>query len=133
MLLLLGIGFLAGVVTAISPCVLPVLPILLAGGATDDHPRRPYAIVGGLAASFTVFTLAAAWLLDQLGLPQTFLRNLALVLLFVLAASLLIPQLGLLLERPFTRLSRRSGRNLGGGFLLVASLGLVSSLAPDRC
>ncbi|MDX6519269.1 MAG: hypothetical protein QOF50_2115 [Gaiellaceae bacterium] len=125
MLLLLGIGFLAGVVTAISPCVLPVLPILLAGGATDDQPRRPYAIVGGLAASFTVFTLAAAWLLDQLGLPQTFLRNLALVLLFVLAASLLIPQLGLLLERPFTRLSRRSGRNLGGGFLLGASLGLV--------
>jgi cytochrome c biogenesis protein CcdA/thiol-disulfide isomerase/thioredoxin len=125
MLLLLGIGFLAGVVTAISPCVLPVLPILLAGGATDDEPRRPYAIVAGLAASFTVFTLAAAWLLDQLGLPQTFLRNLALVLLFVLAASLLIPQLGLLLERPFTRLSRRSGRNLGGGFLLGASLGLV--------
>jgi cytochrome c biogenesis protein CcdA/thiol-disulfide isomerase/thioredoxin len=125
MLLLLGIGFLAGVVTAISPCVLPVLPILLAGGATGDQPRRPYAIVGGLAASFTVFTLAAAWLLDQLGLPQTFLRNLALVLLFVLAASLLIPQLGLLLERPFTRLSRRSGRNLGGGFLLGASLGLV--------
>ena len=125
MLLLLAIGFLAGVVTAISPCVLPVLPILLAGGATDDRPRRPYAIVGGLAASFTVFTLTAAWLLDQLGLPQTFLRNLALVLLFVLAASLLIPQLGLLLERPFTRLSRRSGRNLGGGFLLGASLGLV--------
>ena len=125
MLLLLGIGFVAGVVTAISPCVLPVLPILLAGGATGDQPRRPYAIVGGLAASFTVFTLAAAWLLDQLGLPQTFLRNLALVLLFVLAASLLIPRLGLLLERPFTRLSRRSGRNLGGGFLLGASLGLV--------
>jgi cytochrome c biogenesis protein CcdA/thiol-disulfide isomerase/thioredoxin len=125
MLLLLGIGFLAGVVTAISPCVLPVLPILLAGGATDDEPRRPYAIVAGLAASFTVFTLAAAWLVDQLGLPQTFLRNLALVLLFVLAASLLIPQLGLLLERPFARLGRRSGRNLGGGFLLGASLGLV--------
>jgi cytochrome c biogenesis protein CcdA/thiol-disulfide isomerase/thioredoxin len=125
MLLLLGIGFLAGVVTAISPCVLPVLPILLAGSATDDEPRRPYAIVAGLAASFTVFTLAAAWLLDQLGLPETFLRNLALVLLFVLAASLLIPQLGLLLERPFARLGRRSGRNLGGGFLLGASLGLV--------
>ncbi|MEP6976674.1 MAG: cytochrome c biogenesis protein DipZ [Thermoleophilia bacterium] len=125
MLLLLGIGFLAGVVTAISPCVLPVLPILLAGSATDDEPRRPYAIVAGLAASFTVFTLVAAWLLDQLGLPETFLRNLALALLFVLAASLLIPQLGLLLERPFARLGRRSGRNLGGGFLLGASLGLV--------
>ena len=43
---LLGIGFLAGVITAISPCVLPVLPILLAGGATGRRPavrdrRRP--------------------------------------------------------------------------------------------
>ena len=34
MLLLLAIGFVAGVVTALSPCVLPVLPIVLAGGAT---------------------------------------------------------------------------------------------------
>ncbi|MDQ5821108.1 MAG: cytochrome c biogenesis protein DipZ, partial [Actinomycetota bacterium] len=125
MLLLLGIGFLAGMVTAISPCVLPVLPILLAGGATDEEPRRPYAIVAGLAASFVVFTLTAAWLLDQLALPETFLRDLALALLFVLAASLLVPRLGLLLERPFVRLGRRSGRNLGGGFLLGASLGLV--------
>jgi cytochrome c biogenesis protein CcdA/thiol-disulfide isomerase/thioredoxin len=125
MLLLLGIGFLAGVVTGISPCVLPVLPILLAGGATDEEPRRPYAIVAGLVASFSVFTLTAAWLLDRLGLPETFLRDLALVLLFVLAASLLVPRLGLLLERPFVRLSRHTGRNVGGGFLLGASLGLV--------
>jgi cytochrome c biogenesis protein CcdA/thiol-disulfide isomerase/thioredoxin len=125
MLVLLAIGFVAGVVTAISPCVLPVLPILLAGGASDEEPRRPYAIVAGLASSFTVFTLAAAWLLDRLRLPDTFLRDLALVLLFVLAASLLIPRVGLLLERPFARLGRRSGRKLGGGFLLGASLGLV--------
>ena len=43
MLVLLGIGVLAGVVTAVSPCVLPVLPILLAGGASGRKPlRRPY-------------------------------------------------------------------------------------------
>ena len=69
MLLLLGIGFLAGIITALSPCVLPVLPILLAGGATGGR-RRPYAIVAGIVASFTVFTLVAAWLLDLLGLPR---------------------------------------------------------------
>src|ERR671933_177842 len=50
MALLLGVGFLAGVLTAISPCVLPVLPILLAGGAAGGR-RRPYAIVAGLGAS----------------------------------------------------------------------------------
>ena len=47
MLLLLAIGFVAGVVTALSPCVLPVLPIVLAGGATG---RRPLAIVAGIVA-----------------------------------------------------------------------------------
>jgi cytochrome c biogenesis protein CcdA/thiol-disulfide isomerase/thioredoxin len=120
MLVLLGIGLLAGLVTAISPCVLPVLPILLAGGASG---RKPLRIVAGLVASFVVFTLFASWLLDRLGLPQDFLRNLAIALLFVVAATLLVPQLGLLVEKPFSRLTRfRAG---GGGFVLGASLGLV--------
>src|ERR671932_2575044 len=109
MVLLLLIGFLAGVVTAISPCVLPVLPILLAGGVL----------------SFTVFTLTAAWIVDKLGLPDDFLRNAALVLLFVVAATLLVPRLGDLLERPFLPLTRRRPGATGGGFVLGASLGLV--------
>ena len=74
-MLLIGIGFLAGIVTAISPCVLPVLPILLAGGASG---RKPFRIIGGLILSFSVFTLFASWILDQLGLPQDLLRNLAI-------------------------------------------------------
>src|SRR5205085_2764373 len=120
MIVLLGIGFLAGVVTAISPCVLPVLPILLAGGAWG---RKPLRIIAGLVLSFVVFTLFASWLLDKLGLPQDLLRNVAIALLFVVAATLLVPQLGTLLERPFVSLTRhRAG---GGGFLLGISLGLV--------
>src|ERR671937_2343712 len=97
MVLLLLIGFLAGIVTAISPCVLPVLPILLAGGASG---RKPFRIIAGLVASFVVFTLFAAWLLDRLGLPQDLLRNVAIALLFVLAATLLVPRAALVLERP---------------------------------
>jgi len=102
-----------------------VLPILLAGGATGTTPRRPLAIVAGLVASFTVFTLLASRLLHALGLPQDFLRNLAIALLFVVAATLLFPALARLAERPFLFLTRRSGNDLGGGFLLGASLGLV--------
>jgi cytochrome c biogenesis protein CcdA/thiol-disulfide isomerase/thioredoxin len=124
MLVLIAVGFAAGLITALSPCVLPVLPILLAGGATGGR-RKPYAIVAGLIASFTAFTLAGVWLLDALGLPKDLLRNLALVLLFVVAASLLFPRLGLLLERPLVRLSRRPSGDLGGGLLLGAALGLV--------
>ena len=122
MLVLLGIGFLAGLVTAVSPCVLPVLPILLAGGATG---RKPFRIITGLIGSFVVFTLFATWLLDKLGLPDDLLRKLAIALLFVVSATLIVPQLGLLVERPFARLTRFRKGGGGGGFLLGASLGLV--------
>ena len=122
MLILLAIGLLAGVVTAVSPCVLPVLPVLLAGGASG---RKPLRIVGGLVASFTVFTLFAAWLLDQLGLPQDFLRNAAIALLFVMAATLLIPRAALLIERPLAVFSRFRPAGAGGGFFFGATLGLV--------
>ena len=124
MLVLLGIGFVAGLITALSPCVLPVLPVLLAGSAAGG-PRRPYAIVAGLVASFTLSVLFAAWFLDLLGLPLDALRNVALALLFLVAATLIFPRVGLLVERPLVRFTRRSGRDVGGGFLLGASLGLV--------
>ena len=122
MVVLLLIGFLAGVVTAISPCVLPVLPVLLAGGASG---RKPVRILTGLVASFSVFTLFAAWILDRLGLPQDFLRNAAIVLLFVMAATLLAPRAALLIERPLAVFSRFRPSGVGGGFLFGAALGLV--------
>jgi cytochrome c biogenesis protein CcdA/thiol-disulfide isomerase/thioredoxin len=122
MLLLLAIGFVAGVVTAISPCVLPVLPVLLAGGASG---RKPLRIVAGLVASFSVFTLFAAWILDQVGLPQDFLRTLAIALLFVMAATLLVPRAALLVERPLAVFSRFRPRSTGGGFFFGVTLGLV--------
>ncbi|HKD93901.1 MAG TPA: cytochrome c biogenesis protein DipZ [Gaiellaceae bacterium] len=125
MVVLLGISFLAGVITAVSPCVLPVLPIVLAGGASGETRRRPYAIVAGLVVSFTVFTLSASALLMALGLPQDTLRNIAIALLFVVAATLLVPRFGMWIEAPFARLSRRPSGDLGGGFILGLSLGLV--------
>src|ERR671931_1228951 len=108
MVLLLGIAFVAGVITAVSPCVLPVLPIILAGGATGSG-RRPLAIIAGLVASFTLFTLTASVILSALGLPQDFLRNVAIALLFLLALTLLVPRLGLILERPLAFMTRRRG------------------------
>jgi cytochrome c biogenesis protein CcdA/thiol-disulfide isomerase/thioredoxin len=124
MLLLLGVAFVAGVVTAISPCVLPVLPIVLAGGASGS-PRRPYAVVAGLVVSFTVFTLSAAALLSALGLPDDLLRTVAIAVVVVVGLSLVWPRLGDLLGRPFHALARRRPGDAGGGFLLGVSLGLL--------
>jgi cytochrome c biogenesis protein CcdA/thiol-disulfide isomerase/thioredoxin len=107
--------------------VLPVLPLVLASGGADGRRSRyrPLAIVAGLATSFAFFTLAAAAILSALGLPQDFLRNVAIALLFVLAATLLFPRVGLVVERPLYRLTRRRVGADAGGFVLGASLGLV--------
>jgi cytochrome c biogenesis protein CcdA/thiol-disulfide isomerase/thioredoxin len=119
-----GIAFLAGIITAVSPCALPVLPIVFAGGASGSR-RRPYAIIAGVIVGFTGSLLAVAWLLRQLHLPQDLLRDVSIALLFVLAATLIVPRVGELLERPLARLSRRRPGDLGGGFLLGLALGLV--------
>ena len=76
------------------------------GGGIGENRRRPYAIIAGLATCFLVSVLFAAWVLDKLGLPQDLLRNISIGLLFLLAATLLVPQVGVLIERPLARLSR---------------------------
>jgi len=124
-LLLLGVAFVAGVITSLSPCVLPVLPIILAGSATSTDRRRPYVIIAGLVLSFTVFTLAGGALLSVLGLPEDLLRDLAIAAMLVLAASLLSRRVAWLLERPFLFLTRRRVSANGSGLLLGLSLGLV--------
>jgi cytochrome c biogenesis protein CcdA/thiol-disulfide isomerase/thioredoxin len=123
-LILLPIAFGAGLVTALTPCILPVLPIVLAAGGTGGK-RRPYAIVAGLVATFTLFTLAATAILDALHLSASTLTKIAVVMLLLLAATLAFPRVGEWLERPFYRLTRRRVGDLGGGFVLGASLGLV--------
>ncbi len=134
MALLILFGFLAGAGTALSPCVLPVLPIALSAGATGGR-RRPLGIVVGLTASFTFATVALVYVLDALGLPDDLLRTLAIVVLLAFGVTLLIPPLAARLEG---RLSYVAGRlsSLGGtssaggdgfrsGLLVGASLGLV--------
>src|SRR6266571_4384980 len=98
-MLIYATAVLAGIVTAISPCAYPVLPIVFAGGASGGR-RRPYAIIGGLVTTFVVSLLALTWILDQLGLPQDLLRKISIGLLFLVAASLVAPKVGRLLERP---------------------------------
>ena len=125
MLVLVLVGLAAGVITAISPCILPVLPMVLTSGAGEGGRRRPLLVIAGLVASFTVFTLAAASLLSALGLPPDFLRNAAIVLLFVLAGTLLSQRFAYVVERPFAFMTRRKAGHPVGPFLLGVSLGLV--------
>src|SRR5438034_3501087 len=125
MLILVPVAFAAGVITAFTPCILPVLPIVLAGGAGGGTTRRPYAIAAGLITTFTAFLLAGAWLWGLLGISAKHQIRIGAALLLVLAVILVVPKAGELAERPFRFLTRRRAGDLGGGFLLGASLGLV--------
>jgi cytochrome c biogenesis protein CcdA/thiol-disulfide isomerase/thioredoxin len=127
------IGLVGGIITGLSPCVLPVLPVVLLGGSAgpDTGPdaesarRRPYLVVLGLTLSFAVFTLFGSLILASLHLPDDAIRWLGLALLVLVGLGLLVPPLGHLIERPFYRFPQRalgSGRN---GFLLGIALGAV--------
>jgi cytochrome c biogenesis protein CcdA/thiol-disulfide isomerase/thioredoxin len=119
-----GIAVVAGMVTAVSPCVLPVLPIVFASGATGSA-RRPYAVVAGLVLSFTVFTLTAAAMLAALRLPDDLLRWIAIGGVILMGLALLWPRLAHVLERPFRAFGRVRPGETSGGFLLGVSLGLL--------
>jgi cytochrome c biogenesis protein CcdA/thiol-disulfide isomerase/thioredoxin len=129
MALLILFGFVAGAATALSPCVLPVLPIALSAGATGGR-RRPLGIVAGLAVSFTFATVALVYVISALGLPDDLLRKLAIVVLLGFGISLMIPPLAARIEAYMSRFAGRAGVKSGGdgfwsGTAVGASLGLV--------
>ena len=130
MALLIIFGFIAGAATALSPCVLPVLPIALSAGATGGR-RRPLGIVAGLAVSFTFATVALVYVISALGLPNDFLRKLAIVVLLGFGIVLMIPPLAARMEAWMSRFASRAGvaKGEGDGFwsgtAVGASLGLV--------
>src|SRR3954451_11967641 len=129
MLLLILFGFIAGAATAVSPCVLPVLPIALSAGATGGR-RRPLGIVAGLTVSFTFAIVALVYVIDALGLPGDLLRTIAICVLLGFGLLLLAPPLAARVEAFGSRFAGRVRTPRGGdgfwsGTVVGASLGLV--------
>jgi cytochrome c biogenesis protein CcdA/thiol-disulfide isomerase/thioredoxin len=114
MALLILFGFVAGAATALSPCVLPVLPIALSAGATGGR-RRPLGIVAGLAVSFTFATVALVYVISALGLPDDLLRKLAIFVLLAFGVSLMIPPVAARLEAWLSRFAGIAGGPRSGG------------------
>ena len=131
---LIAVAAVAGLATFLSPCVLPVLPVVAAASTTGGR-RRPLGIAVGLAAAFVVFTLLASRVLAALGLPQDLLRNIAIGLLGVAGAALLVPSLGEWLGRAFRPLATGAGGRLatGKGFWSGAGLGAGLALVWTPC
>ena len=122
---LLVVAFLGGLITGLSPCVVPILPVVVAGGSAGTSRARPYLIIGGLVVSFSLTVLTGSTVLSALGLPQNLLFWLGIGLLGLLALGLMVPVVGEWIERPFARLGSTRYASTGGGFVLGLSLGLV--------
>jgi cytochrome c biogenesis protein CcdA/thiol-disulfide isomerase/thioredoxin len=128
MALLMLFALVAGAGTALSPCVLPVLPALLSAGVTGGR-RRPVGIALGLAATFTITIVGLASVIDGIGLGPGLTRTLAVVVLIGFGVVVAVPSLAARLEAPLARLSRLGPRGRGDGFasglLVGAALGFV--------
>ncbi|MGA2471248.1 MAG: cytochrome c biogenesis protein CcdA [Solirubrobacteraceae bacterium] len=119
---------LVGAGTAVSPCVLPVLPALLSASGAGGR-RRPLGIVLGLTTTFAITIIGLAKVVGGVGLGSNVLRDVAVVVLVVAGLALLIPTVGARLERPLAALSRLGPRTRGDGFasglLVGGALGFV--------
>ncbi len=129
MLFLLPIAFVSGILTAFSPCVLPILPIILASGI-DGNIRRINGMIAGLIVTFTIASLLLATLVRVLGIPADTVRLFAVGVLVIFGLSLVFPSVWekaqAWIEKywHFQPSQNREG-GFGGGFITGVSLGIV--------
>ena len=90
MLATVGFAFIAGILSILSPCVLPLLPIVI-GAAASQHRLGPLALSCGLAISFTAIGILVATVGFAVGLDASLFRTTAAILLVIIGAVLLVP------------------------------------------
>lgn len=134
MVLLFLFAFLAGLVTALSPCTLPILPVLLSAGANTSR-TRPLGIVLGLVLSFTFFTLFLTALVRATGISPDILRYAAIAFIFLFGLIMFVPAISDWFARATAGIaavgeagqeeSQKWGRGWLGGLILGCCLGLL--------
>jgi cytochrome c biogenesis protein CcdA/thiol-disulfide isomerase/thioredoxin len=132
MILLVLVAIVAGAATAITPCVLPVLPAILSASAAGGR-RRPLGIVLGLAITFTIAIVALDSLLNGIGLKGGAARTLGIVVLILFGAVLLVPEVSSRLEAPLSRLARFGPKTRGDGFWSGLGVGAALGFVCAPC
>lgn len=130
----IGLAFLAGLLSILSPCVLPLIPIVV-GAATGEHRYGPAALAAGLALSFVTIGLFVATVGFSLGLDQDIFRAVAAVLLIAIGGALLVPRLQMQIAAAAGPIGNwaqlqtgdMQGRGLGKQFAVGVLLGAVWS------
>jgi cytochrome c biogenesis protein CcdA len=130
----LGLAFLAGLLSILSPCVLPLLPIVL-GTAASEHRGGPFALAGGVALSFVAIGLFVATVGFTIGLNGDVFRTAAAILMIGVGILLAVPTLQVRLTTaggPISnwadqRINAIQSRGLAGQFGVGVLLGAVWS------
>jgi cytochrome c-type biogenesis protein len=119
----LGLSFAAGLASVASPCVLPVVPLLVTG-TTDDDRSRPALVVAGVALSFVAMGVLTSLLGGAVGRLLPFMEK-GVGVLIVLFGLLLLLDVNLFKRFTWLQRIRAPGRGRWSGLLLGLSLGLV--------
>ena len=132
----LGLAFIAGMLSILLPCVLPILPIVF-GAAASEHRWGPAALAAGLAASFVVIGLFVATIGYSIGLDGDRLRYVAATLVISIGVVLLVPRLQAQLAAAGAPLQTWSDRRFGGsprsGIAGQVSVGLLLGAVWSPC
>lgn len=117
----IALAFVEGFALIISPCILPILPIMLSASLTGNR-SRPLGIISGFVITFTIFTLFSRWILQSLHLSHEYLRIISFAILILLGIMMLSDYLTEKFNIATNRLlsvgeSLPSGRNGDSGFL----------------
>ncbi len=138
-MLLLFISFLAGALTVLAPCVLPILPVIIGGSVQGGQKRNPYLITGSLAVAIVLFTLALKFSTAFINIPPDVWNAISGGILILFGLISLFPQAWDSISNKL-RLSNRSEKLLVtsrerktrlGDILIGLSLGPVfSSCSP---
>lgn len=130
------VAYLAGVLTILSPCVIPLVPIVL-GSAAQRHRWGPLALAAGLVASFTLVGFATATLGASIGLNSESIRSWSAVLLVVVGLVLLVPKLQHAIERLAAPLASWAGAHQARlehfGLMGQAGIGVLLGLVWSPC
>ena len=128
----LALAFLAGLLTSLSPCVLPVLPLVV-GGALSQHRLGPLALCGGLGLSFSLLGVGLSLATRTFGFDPDFARGAGAILLMIFGFLLLVRPAQEWFSRWLGPLASRAGGvtngNVGlwGNFVTGTMLGAVWS------
>ena len=129
MLLLVIFAFLGGIVTILSPCILPILPIILSSSVGGSR-KRSFGIILGFISGFTFFTLFLNVIVRLTGISTDALRNFSVIVILIFGLTMVVPKLTSIFERLFSFFSRFSPKTSGnegfaGGIIIGLSIGLI--------